>query len=217
MTYGTTAKNIQCERKFWIGADFSCKCTDLWCVLRNHGLGWIWLILIFVENRQILIIMRRISQPWNPKLIQGMRNRLLNLKFQKMSFFTFLHFLLCWKVYFSSWATGSVKSSHIDYNESNKTNPKSWAYIKSKKSLVELRVPKNNIFLFFFPHFLLYWKFYFFTLSRGFLKRITFVLILQCGDILWFFFIYFLIFYIFNLAAMMSLTSNRIRFSREMK
>ncbi len=43
----------------------------------------------------------------------------------------------------------SVKLSSTDYNESTKPNPKSLAYIGSKKSLVELGVPKNELFHFF--------------------------------------------------------------------
>ncbi len=66
-----------------------------------------------------------------------------------MNFFIFSPFLLYWKVYFSPWAMGSVKSSDTDNNESNKPNPKSLAYTGSKKSLVELGVPKNELFHFF--------------------------------------------------------------------
>ncbi len=47
-----------------------------------------------------------------------------------MCFFTFSHFLLCWKVYFSPWATGSVKSTSADYSESNKRNPKSLSHYR---------------------------------------------------------------------------------------
>ncbi len=50
---------------------------------------------------------------------------------------------------------GSVKSSNTDYNESNKSNPKSLALIGFEKSLVELGVPKNEHFH-FFPHVSLY-------------------------------------------------------------
>ncbi len=96
-----------------------------------------------------------------------------------MSFFTFSYFPLYWKVYFSPWAMSSVKSSSTDYNESNKPNKpnlKSLAHIGSGKSLVELGVPKNETF--FFSHFSLCWKFYFFALSHGFLKRLTSIYIL---------------------------------------
>ncbi len=44
---------------------------------------------------------------------------------------------------------GNVKLSNTECNESNKTNPMSLAQIGSKKSLVELRVPKNELFHFF--------------------------------------------------------------------
>ncbi len=40
----------------------------------------------------------------------------------------------------------SVKSSNTDYNESNKPNPTCLAHIGSEKSLVELGVPKNELF-----------------------------------------------------------------------
>ncbi len=138
----------------------------------NHYLGWNQSILILVQNHQLLIITSRMSQPRSPLLILDLRKCLLNLEFQKMSFFTFS---LDWKVYFLPWATGSVKSSSTDYNKSNKPNPKSPAHIGSEKSLVELRVPKKWAFS-LFSHFLLYWKVYFFTLNHDFLKRITTVL-----------------------------------------
>ncbi len=105
-----------------------------------------------------------------------------------MSFFTFSHFLLYWKVYFSPWAMGSVKSSSTDYNELKKPNPNSLRYIGSKKSLIEIAVPKNELFQFFL-HFSLYWKVYFFTLSHGFLKRVTNIKFLQNRK---HFFLYFL-------------------------
>ncbi len=81
--------------------------------------------------------------------IRDLRNRLLNLEFQKMSFFTFSHFLLYWKIYFSPRAMGRVKSSSTDYNELNKPNPKPLAHIGCEKSLVQLGVPKNELFHFF--------------------------------------------------------------------
>ncbi len=87
---------------------------------------------------------------------------------------SFSLFSAYWKVYFSPWAMGSVKSSSTDNNESNKPNPKSLAQTVSEKLLVELRVPKNELFH-LFSHFSLYWKVYFFNLSHGFLKRITIV------------------------------------------
>ncbi len=83
------------------------------------------------------------------------------------SFFPFY-----WKVYFSPWAMGWVKSSSTHYNEWNKPNWKSVTYIGSKKSLVELGVPKSDLFH-FFSHFSFYWKIYFSTLSYGFLRRMT--------------------------------------------
>ncbi len=98
------------------------------------------------------------------------------MEFQKINVFTFFHFLLYWRIYFSSRAMGSVKSSSTDYNESNKTNPKSLAHIGSAKSIVELRVPKNEIFH-LFSQLLLYWKVYFFTLSHGLIKCITNIVI----------------------------------------
>ncbi len=118
----------------------------MWCVLGNHGLVWNQSILILVQNRQVLIITSRISQPRSPQLVYGLRNCSLNLEFQKMNFFTCSHFLLCWKVYFSPWATDCVKSSSTNYNESNKPNPKSLSYIESKKSFVQLGVLKNVLF-----------------------------------------------------------------------
>ncbi len=87
-----------------------------------------------------------------------------------MSFFTFSYFSFYWKVYFSSSAVSSVKSSSTDYNESNKPNSKSLDHIRSEKSFVKLGVPKNELFHFFL-HFSFYWKVYFFTLNNGFLKR----------------------------------------------
>ncbi len=50
----------------------------------------------------------------------------------------------------------SAKSSSTDYNESNNSTRKSLAHIGSKKSLVELEVPKISFFI--FSHFSLYWK-----------------------------------------------------------
>ncbi len=44
----------------------------------------------------------------------------------------------------------SAKSPSADYNELNKPNPKSLAHIRSEKSLVELGVPKNELFYFFY-------------------------------------------------------------------
>ncbi len=73
----------------------------------------------------------------------------------KNDLFTFLHFLLYWKVYFSAWAIGRVKSTSTDYNESNKPYSKSLAYIGSKKLLVKLGVSKNELFHFFFTFFAL--------------------------------------------------------------
>ncbi len=43
----------------------------------------------------------------------------------------------------------SAISSSTDYNESNKSNPKSPAQIRSEKSLVELGASKNEHFHFF--------------------------------------------------------------------
>ncbi len=43
----------------------------------------------------------------------------------------------------------SAKSSSTDYNELNKTTPKSVAHIGSDKSFVELGIPKNELFHFF--------------------------------------------------------------------
>ncbi len=43
----------------------------------------------------------------------------------------------------------SAKLSWTDYNELNKPTPKSLAYIGYEKSLVELGVPKNEVFHFF--------------------------------------------------------------------
>ncbi len=40
----------------------------------------------------------------------------------------------------------SAKSSSIDYNKYNKPTPKCLAQIRSEKSLVELGVPKNELF-----------------------------------------------------------------------
>ncbi len=59
----------------------------------------------------------------------------------------------------------SAKLSSTDYNESNKPTLKSLAHIGSKKSLVELRVPKNEL-----SHFLTFFgqlKSLLFTLSHG--------------------------------------------------
>ncbi len=64
-----------------------------------------------------------------------------------------------------------TKLSSTDYNELNKPTLKSLAHIESEKSLVELVVPKNEL-LHFFRFFTLL-KSLFFTLSHGFLKRIT--------------------------------------------
>ncbi len=41
-----------------------------------------------------------------------------------------------------------AKLSSTDYNESNKPNPKTLAYVGSKKLLVELGVPKKELSLF---------------------------------------------------------------------
>ncbi len=57
------------------------------------------------------------------------------------------------------------KLSRTDYNELNKPNPKALAHIGSKKSLIELGVPKNKLSL--FSHVSLYWRVSFLTLSHG--------------------------------------------------
>ncbi len=59
----------------------------------------------------------------------------------------------------------SAKSSSTDYNGLNKPTPKSLAHIKSKKSLAECGVPKNER-LRFFPFFAPL-KSLLFTLSHG--------------------------------------------------
>ncbi len=76
----------------------------------------------------------------------GSNRSLVELWVPKSELFTFSHFLLNWKVYFSPWAVGGIKSTSTDYNESNKPNSKSLAHIGSEKSLV---VPKNKLFHFF--------------------------------------------------------------------
>ncbi len=58
-----------------------------------------------------------------------------------------------------------AKLSSTYYNESNKPNPKSLARIRSEKSLVEIRVPENELFHFFYIFALL--KGLLFTLSYG--------------------------------------------------
>ncbi len=59
----------------------------------------------------------------------------------------------------------SEKLSSTDYNESNKPTPKSLAHIGSEKSLVELGVPKNELYHFFTFFALL--ESLLFTLSHG--------------------------------------------------
>ncbi len=59
----------------------------------------------------------------------------------------------------------SAKSSSTDYKESNKPTPKSLAHIGSEKSLVELGIPKNELFHVFTFFTLL--KSLLFTLSHG--------------------------------------------------
>ncbi len=59
----------------------------------------------------------------------------------------------------------SAKSSSTDYNKSNKPTLKSLTRIGFKKSLVELEVPKNELFYFF--TFLTLVKSLLFTLSQG--------------------------------------------------
>ncbi len=59
----------------------------------------------------------------------------------------------------------SAKSSSTDYNESNKPTPKFLAHIVLKKSLVELGVPRNELFYFFTFFGLL--KSLLFTLTHG--------------------------------------------------
>ncbi len=54
----------------------------------------------------------------------------------------------------------SAKLLSSDYNESNKSNTKFLACIRSEKSLVELRVPITGLFHFFL-HFSLYSTVYF--------------------------------------------------------
>ncbi len=66
----------------------------------------------------------------------------------------------------------SAKSSSTDYNELNKTTPKSVAHIGSKKSLVELCVPKNE--LFHFSTFFDLLKSLLFTLSHDWCKIIKY-------------------------------------------
>ncbi len=93
----------------------------------------------------------------SPKSLAHIRSEksLVELSAPKNEIFTFSHFLLNWKVYFSPWAMGSRKSSITDYNESNKSNPKCLAHTGYEKSFVELGVPKNELFHFFFTFFAL--------------------------------------------------------------
>ncbi len=58
----------------------------------------------------------------------------------------------------------SAKSSSTNYNKSNKSSRKSLAHVGSEKSLVELGVPKHELFHFFTIFVLL--KSLIFTLSH---------------------------------------------------
>ncbi len=119
----------------------------MWCVaLGNHGSGWNRSILILVQNCQVLIITSRISQ--HPKSLAhtGSEKSLVELGVLKNNLFHFFTFFALLKSFFSPWAMDSVKSWSTDYNELNEPNPRSLAYIGPKKSLVELGVPKNEIF-----------------------------------------------------------------------
>ncbi len=138
-------KILQAKRTKNFFTDFS---LNMWCVLGNHGLRWNWSILILVQNGQVLTITSRISQPRSLELIQDLRNCLLNLVFQKMSFFTF-HIFRSIEKLTPPPRHGSVKLSSTDYNELNKPNQKSLAYIRSKKSLFKFGVLKNKFFYFF--------------------------------------------------------------------
>ncbi len=77
-----------------------------------------------------------------------------------------------------------AKSSSTDYNKSNKLTPKSLAHIRSEKSLVELRLPKNELFHFF--TFFAPLKSLLFTLGHGYCKKkvliLSIVLIPNCFD-----------------------------------
>ncbi len=65
-----------------------------------------------------------------------------------------------------------ARSLSTDYNELNKPTLKSLVHIGSKKLLVELKVPKNELFHFFTFFALL--KSLFFTLSHGSVKIIKY-------------------------------------------
>ncbi len=108
----------------------------------------------FSSKYQVLIITNRISQSRSASLYRVWEISCWTWSSKKWAF-SLSHFLLYWKVYFSPWAMGSVKSSSTDYNESNEPNPKSLAHIRSEKSLVELGVPKNKLSYFFFTFFAL--------------------------------------------------------------
>ncbi len=69
----------------------------------------------FQATFQVLIITSRISQTQSPQLIQGLRNRLSSLEFQKTSFSLFSNFLLYGKVLFFTLCLGFLK--HITYRE----------------------------------------------------------------------------------------------------
>ncbi len=67
-------------------------------------------------------------------------------KIELLHFFTFFALL---KSLLFIMSHIQCKLSSTDYNELTKPNPKSLAYVGSKKSLVKLGVPKNELFHFF--------------------------------------------------------------------
>ncbi len=80
----------------------------------------------------------------------GSKKSLVELGVSKNKLFHFSHFLLYWKVNSPPLPShGGVKLSSTDYNELNKPNQKSLAYISSKKSLFRFGILKNKLFHFF--------------------------------------------------------------------
>ncbi len=65
----------------------------------------------------------------------------------------------------------SAQSSSTGYNESNKPTPKALAHIGSEKSIVEVGVPKSELFT--YSYFSFYWKVYFSPSAVGSVKSLN--------------------------------------------
>ncbi len=78
----------------------------------------------------------------------GSEKSLVEHGVSKNELFTFSCFLLYWKVYFSPWAIGSLKSSSTDYNELQEAKPEVLSLYRIQ-GLLNLQFQKMSFFTFF--------------------------------------------------------------------